>query len=45
MLTERPAPIGIIGGTGMETFPELTVYERRVVETPYGAPSRRLVVC
>ena len=42
MLTERPAPIGIIGGTGMETFPELIVYERRVVETPYGAPSDAL---
>ncbi|MBI4256517.1 MTAP family purine nucleoside phosphorylase [Candidatus Uhrbacteria bacterium] len=42
MSTEHPAPIGIIGGTGLETFPELTILESRLVKTPYGPPSEAL---
>lgn len=35
--------IGIIGGSGMETWPGAEVVERRDLDTPYGAPSAPLV--
>lgn len=38
------APIGIIGGTGLEGFPELEVLERVVINTPYGRPSEDPIV-
>lgn len=35
--------IGIIGGSGMETWPDAEVVERRSVTTPFGVPSAPLV--
>ncbi|MGB0955779.1 MAG: S-methyl-5'-thioinosine phosphorylase [Panacagrimonas sp.] len=35
--------IGIIGGTGLNQWPDLEVIERRVCETSYGAPSAPLL--
>lgn len=36
--------IGIIGGTGLDSFPEVEIEELVGVETPYGKPSARVVV-
>lgn len=36
--------LGVIGGTGLYSFPELHEVERRSVDTPFGAPSAALVV-
>lgn len=35
--------IAVIGGTGMNQWPGLEILERRVLETPYGAPSAPLL--
>lgn len=35
--------LGIIGGSGLEHFPDLVIGRREVVRTPYGAPSAALV--
>lgn len=34
---------GVIGGTGLETWPELTLLEQVVIDTPYGAPTAPLI--
>lgn len=38
-----PAPVGIIGGTGLTTLSGLEITGEREVETPWGAPSAPLV--
>ncbi len=42
-MTEKPS-IGIIGGSGLYSMPGFEAEERRVVETPWGAPSDAYVV-
>ncbi len=37
-------PIGILGGTGLDAFPELEILEHVACVTPYGRPSEDLVV-
>ncbi len=37
--------LGIIGGSGMCSFPELSVISRHRFETRYGQPSDEIVVC
>ncbi len=39
----RPAPIGIIGGSGLYQMEEVTVSEECSVETPFGSPSDALI--
>jgi 5'-methylthioadenosine phosphorylase len=36
--------LGIIGGSGLYDIPELTIVERRQVDTPFGKPSDDLVL-
>lgn len=36
--------LGIIGGSGLYNLPELEIIERRIVETPFGAPSDALTI-
>mgnify|MGYP005827800581 FL=1 len=38
-----PAPVGIIGGTGLTTLSGLEITGEREVQTPWGAPSSPLV--
>ena len=38
----NPAPLGIIGGSGLTQLSELEVQRREVVRTPYGEPSGAL---
>jgi 5'-methylthioinosine phosphorylase len=38
------ADLAVIGGTGMNQWPGLQIDERRIVETPYGAPSAPLLL-
>lgn len=38
------ARVAVIGGTGMNQWPGLDIKERRVVDTPYGAPSAPLLM-
>ena len=35
--------LGVIGGTGLYSFPELRNIERHAIDTPYGAPSAAIV--
>jgi 5'-methylthioadenosine phosphorylase len=37
-------PIGIIGGSGIETFPEMDISRTVRLETPYGPPSDELSI-
>jgi 5'-methylthioinosine phosphorylase len=36
--------LGVIGGTGLYSFPDLRSIERRKVDTPFGAPSAAVVI-
>lgn len=38
-MTRSEIPLGIIGGTGLDSFPELEALERVPIVTPYGKPS------
>lgn len=43
--TEAEAPkIGIIGGSGLCTFPELDMVSRRSIDTKYGPPSGDVII-
>src|SRR3954468_23386807 len=39
------AKIGIIGGSGLYQMPELTDVDEIAVETPFGDPSDKLIIC
>ena len=36
--------LGIIGGTGLTDFSELTILHEKVIDTPYGKPSTAIIV-
>ncbi|MDE1899570.1 MAG: S-methyl-5'-thioinosine phosphorylase [Xanthomonadaceae bacterium] len=40
----EPIALALIGGTGLYALPDLEVIERRVLDTPWGAPSAPLVL-
>ncbi len=39
-----PVPIGVIGGSGLYSMPELTDVEERRVSTPFGPPSDAVLI-
>ena len=41
---DQTAKLGIIGGSGLYDLPDLEIIAERGVETPFGAPSDRLVI-
>lgn len=43
-LDQQRLKLGIIGGSGLYDLPDLEVIEQPTVDTPFGAPSDRLVV-
>ena len=40
----EPIALALIGGTGLYALPDIEVLERRVLDTPWGAPSAPLVL-
>ncbi|WP_404361869.1 S-methyl-5'-thioinosine phosphorylase [Marinobacter sp.] len=43
MNTDKPSPIGILGGTGLTTLSGLEISGEKIIETPWGSPSAPLV--